>query len=207
MAVSPAHSVIFPASYVSAICTSPVGSTFSPYITILYYASPLIMSLSPEQPPAHAVDDASPTVGGDAPSTSSTVPPGLAAMAANHPYSTAFLLGAALTGSAVIGGVAARRALGQNQHALLAAQAAAKPATRIPSAIKGEYDSRLLKLEALVKDAQQANKKMAEQMVAIPQLVRGLERVQADLAQEQSAALKAQRSYMDQKFEGNQAVS
>lgn len=176
------------------------------------------MSLSPEQPPAHAVDDASPTLaGGDAPSTSATsaaVPPSLATMAANHPYSTAFLLGAALTGSAVIGGVAARRAFGQNQRALLAAQAAAAargqaqgPATRVPAAVRGEYDSRLLKLEALVKDAQQANKKVTEQMVAIPQLVRGLERVQADLAQEQAAALKSQRTYWDQKLEGSQAVS
>lgn len=168
------------------------------------------MTLSSEQPHAHPADDARTTVGGDASpasaSTSTTVPPSMAAMAANHPYSTAFLLGAALTGSAVIGGFAARRALGQNQRAFLAAQAAAKPATH-PSAVKGEYDSRLLKLEALVKDAQQANKKMAEQMVAIPQLVRGLERVQADLAQEQSAALKAQRSYLDQKFESSQAVS
>lgn len=186
-----------------------VGPPSTPTSTILYFASPLIMTLTPEQPHAQPVDDASHTVGGDAPSasTSTTVPPSLATMAANHPYSTAFLLGAALTGSAMIGGFAARRALGQNQRAFLAAQAAAKPATRVPSAVKGEYDSRLLKLEALVKDAQQANKKMAEQMVAIPQLVRGLERVQADLAQEQSAALKAQRAYWDQKFEDNQAVS
>lgn len=175
------------------------------------------MSIAPEQPPALAVDDASPVLGGDAPSASSassasskTVPPSLATMASNHPYSTAFLLGAALTGSAVIGGMAARRALGQSHRAaLVAAEAAASrpAAARVPSAIKGEYDSRLLKLEALVKDAQQANKKMAEQMVAIPQLVKGLERVQADLAQEQSAALKAQRSYWDKKFEDNQVVS
>lgn len=169
------------------------------------------MSLSPEQsqPPARTVDEAS-TLGGDAPSTSATsktVPPSFATMAANHPYSTAFLLGAALTGSAVIGGVAARRALGKGEYQRAVANLQHKTAPAASSAMRGEYDSRLLKLEALVKDAQQANKRVAEQMVAIPQLVKGLERVQADLAQEQSAALKAQRAYWDQKFEVNEIVS